>query len=165
LSITIRNLNNIKHCIDKYAIVLIFFLEIKNDKQVFAKITCKMHLINNFKTNMLIENNVIDFEKIVINIVSKFVYIKSCIVIVNLKVKTICTIVYKRVYVKKVVNVSSKLEITISMHYTFISSNRDFLFKSNELNLSLYVYLVNFDTRNIVVRNNSKKVVYILRNC
>lgn len=114
---------------------------------------------------MLIENNVIDFEKIVINIVSKFVYIKSCIVIVNLKVKTICTIVYKRVYVKKVVNVSSKLEITISMHYTFISSNRDFLFKSNELNLSLYVYLVNFDTRNIVVRNNSKKVVYILRNC
>ncbi len=89
---------------------------------------------------MLIKNNFIDFKKIVINIVSKFVYIKSCVVIVDLEVKTTCIVVYKQVYVKKVVNVSLELEITISMHYTFISSNRDFLFESNKFNLSLRLF-------------------------
>jgi hypothetical protein len=121
-----------------------------------------MHLVDNLKTNMLIKNNLIDFKKIVIDIVSKFAHIENCVVIVNLKVKTTRTIVYKRVYVKKAINVSSKSKMTISMHYTFIFSNRDFLFESNELNLSLYTYLVNLNTRSIVVRNDNKKVVYIL---
>ncbi len=143
MSIIICNLDNIKYCTNKYAIVFIFFSKIKNRKQAFAKITREIYLIDNLKTNILIKNNFIDFEKIVINIISKFVYIKSCVVIVNLKIKTTCTIVYKQVYVKKAINVSSKLKITILIHYIFISNNRNFLFELNKLNLSLYVYFVN----------------------
>jgi len=69
------------------------------------------------------------------------------------------------VHVKKITNVSFKFEITILVYYTSISNNRDFLFELNKLNLLLYAYLVNFETRNIVVRNNSNKIIYILRNC
>jgi len=129
LSITICNLNNIKYFINKNIIVLIFFSEIKNKKQVFAKIICKIYLIDNLKTNILIKNNFINFKKIVIKIVSKFVYIKSCIIIVKLKVKTTRTIVYKQVYIKKAINIFSKSEITISIYYIFISSNRDFFLR------------------------------------
>ncbi len=144
--ITICDLNNIKHCIDKYVIVFIFFLETKNKKQAFAKITCKIYLVNNLKTNILIRNNFIDFKKIVINIVSKFAYIESYVVIVDLNVKTTCTIVYKQIYIKKTINVSFKLKITISIYYMFISNNKDFLFELNKLNLLLYVYFINSNT-------------------
>lgn len=68
-------------------------------------------------------------------------------------------------HVKKIINVSFKFEITILVYYTSISNNRDFLFELNRLNLLLYAYLVNLETRNIVVRNNSNKTIYILRNC
>lgn len=104
-----------------------------------------MHLVDNLKTNILIKNNFIDFKKIVINIASKFAHIENCVIIIDLKVKITCIIVHERIYVKKVIDVSFKLEITISMYYMFISSDRDFLFESNELNLSLYAYLVNFN--------------------
>jgi len=122
---------------------LIFFLEIKNKKQVFTKIIRKIYIISNLKTNILIKNNFINFKKIIINIVSKFAYIKSCIVIVDLKVKTICIIIYKQVYIKKAIDVFSKLKITILIHYIFISSNRDFYFKLNKFNLLFNAYLVN----------------------
>jgi len=143
LSITICDLDNIKYCTNKYTIVFIFFLKIKNKKQAFAKIICKTYLANNLKTNILIKNNFINFKRIVINIVSKFVYIESCIVIVDLEVKTTCTIVYKQIYIKKAINVLFKLEITISIYYIFISSNRNFLFKLNKLNLLFYIYFIN----------------------
>lgn len=114
---------------------------------------------------MLIENNLIDSKKIIIDIVNKFAYIESYNVIVNLKIKTNRTIIYKQVHIKKTINVVFEFEITISIYYTSISSNRDFFFESNKFNLSIYIYLVNFETRNIVVRNNSNKTIYILRNC
>lgn len=105
----------------------------------------EIYLIDNLKINMLIENNLIDFEKIVIDVASKFAHIDNCDVIVNLKVKITRIVVHERIYVKKVVNVLLRSKITISIHYTSISKDRNFLFESNELNLLLYAYLINFD--------------------
>ena len=118
LFITIYNLKNIKHRTNKYAISSMYFLNIKNEKRALAKITREIYLIDNFKTNILIENNLINLEKIVINIINKFAHINNYDVIVNLKAKTTRTIVYERVYIKKIVNVFSKFEITILIYYT-----------------------------------------------
>ena len=123
LSITIRNLEDIKYCTNKYAISLIFFLDIRNKKQALAKIIRKIYRIDNLKANIFIENNLIDSKKIAINIVNKFSYIDGCNIIVNLEVKTTFTIIYKQVYIKKIVNISSRFEITISIYYISISSN------------------------------------------
>lgn len=53
-----------------------------------TKITQEVHLMNDFKINMLIENNLIDFEEIIIDVVSKSIFINNCDVIVSIKVKT-----------------------------------------------------------------------------
>lgn len=165
LSIIVRKLDDIKHRIDEYVIAFIYFSRIKNEKSTLAKITREIHSIDNLKTNMLIDNDLIDLKKIVIDVINKFAHIESCDVIVDLEIKTIRTIVYERVHIKRVVNVSLELKMTILVHHTSISRDRDFLFESNELNLSFYAHLINFDINDIIVRNENKNVVYLSRNC
>lgn len=77
LSIIVRNLNDIKHRIDEYIIAFMYFSKIKNEKSIFAKIAREIHLIDNLKTNMLIENDLINLEKIVIDVISKFAHIEN----------------------------------------------------------------------------------------
>ena len=50
------------------------------------------------------------------------------------------------------------------MHYTTISFDRNYLFESNELKFSIYVHLVNFNIKQIIVRNESNQIVHIFRN-
>ena len=53
----------------------------------------------------------------------------------------------------------------ISVHHTAISADKNFLFKSNELNLFLYVHFINFEIKKIVVRNDSNKIIHVPKNC
>ena len=61
--------------------------------------------------------------------------------------------------------ISSHNELIFSMHYIIVSFDRDYLFESNELNLSLYAHLIDFIFKHIVVRNEDSQVVHIFRNC
>jgi len=97
-----RNLDTLKHLSNKYVIVFIYFSnKDKNENFVIAKITREVYLVENLKINILIKNNLIDFEKIVINIIDKLIFINNCNVIVFLKVKTSRVIIYTLKYVKK----------------------------------------------------------------
>jgi len=69
---------------------------------------------------MLIDNNLLKSKSITINVVRKFVYIRSCDVIVDIEIKITCTIDYKRVYVCKVVDILSRLKIAIFVYYITI---------------------------------------------
>ena len=55
-----------------------YFINVKNDKFVKIIIRREIHLINNFKINMFINNNVIDFEKWQVNYEKRNVVINSC---------------------------------------------------------------------------------------
>ena len=52
-----------------------------------------------------------------------------------------------------------------SMHYITVSFDRDYLFESNEFNLSFYAHLINFNFKHIVVRNENNHAIHISRNC
>ena len=62
-SFIVRNINFDQHQIVDYVIMSMYFLNQKNNKIVKNIIRREIHLINNLKTNMLIENNVIDSKK------------------------------------------------------------------------------------------------------
>jgi len=84
-----RDLDTFKHSSNEYAILSLYFFSKNNeDNLVMTKITQEVHLMNDFKINMLIENNLIDFEEIIIDVVSKSIFINNCDVIVSIKVKT-----------------------------------------------------------------------------
>ena len=62
-SLIVREINFDQHQIVDYVIVFMYFLDKKNDKIVKDMIRREVHLINNLKTNMFIENDVIDSKK------------------------------------------------------------------------------------------------------
>ena len=103
-------------------------------------------------------------KKIKIDVANNFVYIDNCEITIFLNVKTSRKIVHTSIHARKTTIVSSRFEMTIIVHYTTISKNRDFLFESKTLNLFFYVYLVNINCKSILVRNDNNKTIQISRN-
>ena len=164
-SISIRDLDTAQHWFSDYVIIFIYFSNKKNEIVVKIMITREIHLIDNLKINMLIENDLMKSKKIDINVTKETAHIDSCDVIVALNVKTFRTIVHTSIHARKTIIVFSHIEIVLSIHFTTIFANRDFLFESKNLNLSLYVHLTNVEFKNIVVKNDNDKFVHISRNC
>ena len=162
--ISVRDLDVDKHMTIEYAILFMYFFDQKNDVTVRTKIIRKIHLIDNLKTNMLLSNDVIESKKIDVSIFKKTAYIESCEVIASLKIRTFKIVVQTSIHARKITVVSSRFELVLSMHYTTVSFDRDYLFESNELKLSLYAHLVDFNIKQIIVRNESNQVVHIFRN-
>ena len=87
ISITVRKLSTMKHSIDKYVIVSMYFSEKdKHDEIVRIKITRKIHFVNNLKANMLIRNDVLRSEKFDIFTSTSTVYIESCEIIISISI-------------------------------------------------------------------------------
>ena len=165
ISISIRDLDTTQHWFNDYVIIFIYFSNKKNEIVVKAMITREIHLIDNLKINMLIENDFMKSKKIDINVTKEIAHIDSCDVIVALNVKISRIIVHTSIHARKTIIVFSHIEIVLSIHFTTIFANRDFLFESKNLNLSLYVHLTNVEFKNIVVKNDNDKFVHISRNC
>ena len=163
-SITVRDLSTIKHSIDKYAIVSMYFFEKnKNDKIVKTKIIRKVHLMNNLKTNMLIENDVLKLKKFDIFISISSVYIDSCDVIISIFIRNRFVFQSASVHFTKFCIVSSRTEISISIHRISLS-DRDYFFEFAEANFSIYCYIVDTITNVVLIRNDKNKIVKISKN-
>ena len=121
-------------------------------------------MIDNFKINMLLNNDVIESKKIDVNIFKKTIYIENCEIIVNLKIRTFKIIVQISIHVRKIIVIFFRFELVFSMHYTIVSFDRNYFFESNELKFSLYVHLINFNIKQIIVRNENNQIVHIFRN-
>ena len=59
-SFSIRDLNTIKYFSIDYVIVLIYFNNERNNKSMKIKVVQTIHLINELKINMFIDNNFIE---------------------------------------------------------------------------------------------------------
>ena len=64
----IKNLKLTIYNINEYILIFIYILIIKNDIIIFYRITKEIYFVNNLKVYILINNNIIEPEKIVLNI-------------------------------------------------------------------------------------------------
>lgn len=125
----------------------------------------EIHLINDLKTNIFIEINIISFKDIVVNLITCTTRIESCNIIVSIKIRISNKFIFKSIYFRKFITISSRSKISIEIYYFAILEDRDFLFESNEIShLTSYVYLINVITKTIILRNNIDRLVYISRN-
>ena len=85
--IIVRDLNLMQHEFVCYVILFIYFINTKNSAFVKIFIEREIHLVKNFKINMLINNNVIASKKIFINIINRETNIRSCDVTILLNVR------------------------------------------------------------------------------
>lgn len=75
----VHSIKTFKHKLDKFILMLIYFLRIDKYKQpVYACIYYKIHLIDSLKANMLVKNDIIMLEGIIINLANFIIFISSC---------------------------------------------------------------------------------------
>ena len=163
--ISIRKLKTTKHMTNKYVILSMYFEDIKTNKFVKTIITRKIHLVKDFKTNLLIENDILNSKKIDISNFTKTTYIDHCEIIISIIIKTEIRSQTRSIHAFKTLIISFKSECLISIHAMIFFSNRDFLFEFKKTsNLITYVHLMNLSSFFILIRNERKQVVKILRN-
>ena len=166
--IIVRDLSITQQKSFRYVILFIYFFDITND-DVFVKafIEKKIHLMKNFKVNMLIENDIIVSKEIFVNIINRIINIRSCDVIVSLNVRFKTTHVQQRfIHVKKIIVLSSRTQLIVVVHDFFddLLFDRDFLFESDDNEFIFYAHLVDFFIKIILITNNTNQTIKILRN-
>ena len=69
-SLRVKNLDSTIHDIDEYVLILMYIsASRKNDIEILYRIFREIYLISNLKTHLFIDNNVIDLERIMLDIV------------------------------------------------------------------------------------------------
>lgn len=163
-SISMRKLKTIKHITNQYAVLLIYFSETNSSKQsVTTVIIRKVHLINDFKVNFLIDNDILDSEKIDIFNSTESANIASCNVTISIIIKTE-TQQFRLIHAVKTCLISAKSECLMTIHRLIFLSDRDFLFESVEANFIIYAHLMNENTFSILIQNEDNKRMKISRN-
>ena len=75
----VRGIGTLKHGTDKYVFKALYFPAIGDKgQQVITCIHCELHLVDNLKTNIPIENDIIGTKGIIINIAKKKTYVPGC---------------------------------------------------------------------------------------
>ena len=64
----VKGLDLATHDINEYILILIYISTSKDDIKILYRIFREIYLVNNLKAYLLIDNNVIDLEKIMLNI-------------------------------------------------------------------------------------------------
>ena len=164
-SLKIRDLNTNRHEIWKYVICDIYLLNIKNDKKIMLFIQREIYLINNLKINILIKNDITSVEKFIIDMTKKHVIINNINVFIALNIRSFKIVIQRLIHLRKIIVIFLHAKMIIFVHNVILSINRDFLFELNDdINLSMYVYLVDVFTFFIVIRNEQNMSIQISRN-
>ena len=165
-SLIVRDLKIIKHKIDEYVIISIYVYD-KDDVIKKSIRTCfikEMHIIDDFKINIFIENDVDESESISIFLNNKTTHINNYKIIVSLKVKIIKIIIDKSVHLRKTTIISFKIELLIEIHHLAVQ-DRKYLFKLKKIsNLTTYAHLINAFIKIILIRNEFNISIQIFCN-
>ena len=137
----------------------------KNDQKVTSLFRREVHFVKNLKVNMLLNNDIIEFENFVIDMIKRHAIIDNIDIIISLKIRFFKLTIQRFVHFKKITIISSHVEMIVVVHHVELSITRDFLFESNDnLNFILYAHLVDASIKSIVVRNDKEFSVMISRN-
>ncbi len=166
-SLNVRELRTNKHETWKYIIASIYFLEkITQEKFTREVIRREVHLMNDLKVNMLIDNDILESEDIFIDDSKSKTIIVSCNnMIISIEIRTLIKeMINKVLHVRFVMIISSRSIATISIHRFELSSSRDFLFESANLDVFMYAHIIDTSTNAIIAKNESDRLVKIPRN-
>jgi hypothetical protein len=164
--LNVRDLDTNKHQTSKYFIVTIYFTEKLEEKSVREFIRRKVHLINNLKANMLIDNDILRSEDIFIDEANNKATIVSCNnMIISVEIRTFSKeMINKILHARAIIMISFYSMTIISIHNANLSSNRDFLFEPDDTDISLYAHAINDSITAIMTKNLISKIVKISRN-
>ena len=163
-SIIVNELETTKHFTNKYVIVSMYFSDKnQNDKSTTALITKEIHLVDNLKTNIFIENDILESEKFDVFISTSSAHIESCDIIISIFVRNRSTSRIASVHSTKIMIISSQIEQIVRIHKISLSE-RDYIFESADVNFFIYSHLIDITIDVILIRNDNDKEIKISRN-
>ena len=158
--VIVREIEFNKHKTSKYVIIPLYF----SDENVTAMLTSrKIHIVDDLKTNVLININIIISEKIDILTSQAKVEINNYNINVFIKIRIRDRVVVHSMYIKKFIIISPHTQLAISIYHVNLST-RDFFFEPDQLNLILYAHFVDSSLLAILTKNDLNQYVKILRN-
>ena len=131
-------------------------------RKVKTLITKEIHLIDNLKTNMLIDNDILRSKFIDISTFTKSTYVNSCEITIFIRMK-IKTFSVRSVCAMKSIVISSLTELTISI-YKINAFSSDYIFEFDQANFSIYALVINANIKIVLIKNNNFTAIKISRN-
>lgn len=156
-SLKVRGIGTSKHETDKYVLELLYFPAIGNKGQrMIVCIYCELHIVDNLRANIFIENNIIGVKGMMINIAKEKAYISDCKAIVPITAKHCGQFVKKVLYLTICVMIPLQLQIFVSTNSLSLPSDRDFYFEpTQQPKLFLFAHLMTHNTKGVLVQNKS----------
>ena len=119
-----------KYKIDEYVIANLYFSKTNSNRNKNFVYLQKKYIINDFRIKMLINNDIIDFENIFIDIIYKTIYINNCKITINISIRLYNEFIKRKFYIKSIVLISSYNNAVFSIKSIDLFNNRGFLFES-----------------------------------
>ena len=171
-SISMRNIDNIMHHIFDYALFTLYLdNQLINKIVVIDKFQIEIHLIDDLKINIFIDNDVFIVQQIKLNLAQQIVQLDNCqnfVVFINVLTRQ-KTEIKRIIRVKNIVIVSIKITINVSISYNEnLSVDRNFLFESQCAKYlndddDVLIHIIDVEFHHVMIKNIINYVVQLFK--
>lgn len=156
VSLKVKSIGALKHILEDFPLITIYIPGIdKKGREVYASISCKLHLFNRLKANILVGNKVLYTESFAINLSTSSALIYSCGVKININARQYSMFLRYRALASALIIIPPCSEVLVAFQYFELPDTRDFSFyPSLQQYFTLYFYFLNHTSTRFLVRNN-----------
>lgn len=129
MPLKLKGIGTSKYKSREFAFTTIYILGIdKQGRKVYAFISCKLHLVDRLKTNMLVGNSVLYTKSFAINFSTSPTLIHSCGVRIDVSARQHSKFLRQIVLARGPTLMPPQLETLIAFQHIYLSNTCDFLF-------------------------------------
>ena len=159
-----REIKNNIYEINEYIIYKIYLSNEKNKNKrivTIKTISREIYLIDKLVVDILLKNDILVSKEVNLLFLKKIAYIDNCDMNISIEVHLKESLIRRVINLKKAFIIPPYSNVTITIYHLNLL-DRNFLFKSRENSiLSLYIKLINKNTKAILVKNDSNKSIKI----
>ena len=161
----VRGIKTLKHKSAQFAEVFLFLSgESNKGQKVYTSVRCQLHLVEALQANILIGNNILASEGFVLNVGLGHALIGSCGVKITIKSRQRGQFLKKRFFAKKGKVIPPRSKRRVPLLLIPLPDDKGFLFHPTaQPSLTLFAHIMHHDTKKILVRNTSNRLLQISR--
>ena len=175
-SILIRNIDNIMHFIFEYIVINCYFddyLSNNNRISITNKFDIEIHFVDDLKTNLLVDNDVLNAQNAKIDLITQIVHLNNCqnlVALIDIIIKKNSSL--KRIIrAKQIINVFVNFIVMIFVNYhDNLSNDKNFLFESQcvqqrllNTNENVFVHIIDASLNDVMIRNINNQIVQLFK--
>ena len=164
IALKVKDIESTTHESIEFIHISIYFPDIaKNESAVFACITKEIHLINDLKAKMLVDNDFLGLEGFIIDIEDKSATIESCEINIALKIQLKGLYIRQTMHAQQALVLQSEKEQFISINDD-IFEKKDFLFEpDSNVNFIMCSHILDISIKRILVKNEIEHAIKVFR--